>query len=91
MGTPSSGRAPGDVIIRTAVVDDIPQLGSFLCANEGEPWTLAPEVIVQIEVPVWVVRAEAVVLVAERADVVVGVIAMTPQPDRKSTRLNSSH
>lgn len=82
------GRAPHDVVIRTATSHDIPQFRSFTCVNAHEPWTVAPELLVQMEVPVWVGRSDAVVLVAERVGLVVGVIAMTPQPDRPDVYLS---
>lgn len=60
---------------------DYAALRSFRCENSGEPWTLAAEMVVRYEAAGWLGRTEVVMLVAECAGEVVGVIAATPQAD----------
>lgn len=67
---------PDDVILREMTDTDVASIRSFHCANPDERWTQAAEVVVQVEVvPLW--RRGGIVLVAERAGAVVGVIAIS--------------
>lgn len=76
---------PTDVEIRPGEPDDVPLLRQFRCANEGEPWTVAPEVLVSTRVPAWIGRVDTTVLVAEAAGQLVGVIALHRDPSEAGT------
>ncbi len=71
---------PADVSIRPATTDDIPALQRFTCANPGEAWTTAPEVIVQVQLPSWLRDPDFFALVAEAGGHLVGVIAVRRDP-----------
>lgn len=69
--------APANVAIRRASLADEHALRSFRRAGDGEPWAVAPELTITLQVPVWVRDGTAQVWVAEEDDRVVGVIALT--------------
>ena len=71
---------PSDVVIREATSDDVASLRTFRCASPAEPWTVAPELTIQIQVPGWVGSERTLVLVAERRGEMVGVIALDLDP-----------
>jgi len=85
---PNRRRAPADTIFRMAVEGDIPALKQFRCENPGEPWTRAPELIVNMQVPSWIGAPATLVCVAERSEQIVGVIAVTTSPGNPSVYLS---
>jgi hypothetical protein len=71
---------PRDVGIRDAVFEDVAALRDFRCAVPGEPWTIAPEILVTSSVPHWIGLPDVLILVAETSVRIVGVIAVHLDP-----------